>query len=163
MVSVRSRANCQHHGGPGLDLDERFNIRELLLAPSEECEPKVLTRLEPKGNAAWCSLSYPRDTRTMSAAGVKAETYSSSALLWNTVNPISRLFQRQALPQGMLSEIAGKGCWRKRMRPCNAVDSGYVSGDLARHNITAVRKHAHFQRVVYDEKVCRTTSRGNVI
>jgi hypothetical protein len=43
MVSVRSRANCQHHGGPGLDLDERFNIRELLLAPSEEREPKVLT------------------------------------------------------------------------------------------------------------------------
>jgi hypothetical protein len=125
-------------------------------------EPKALTGSSQKAmrpGVPFRSLG----TRGQWAVGIKAETSSSMALLGNTVSPIPRLIQRQALPQGMLSEVAGKGCWRKRRRPCNAVDSGCVVGDIVGYYIIVVRKHAYFQRVVDDERVCRTTLRGNVI
>ena len=46
----------------------------------------------------------------------------------------------------------GRGCWKKRMPPCNGADRSC--------NITPLREQARFQRVVHYETAGRTSKRG---
>jgi hypothetical protein len=94
------------------------------------------------------------DTKTV---GVLAGTNPFVSSMRNMVSPTSRLREKASAPARAAVGVAGKGCWRKRRLVCNGSDKRCVGND----NITPPRKRAHFQRVVRDEKVCRTVFGGN--
>ena len=70
----------------------------------------------------------------------------------NRTNPTFRLSEAGDSARGAVG-MTGKGCWRKRMPPCNGADR---SGTIA-----PLRKQADFRRVVGDEKSGRTFAGGN--
>lgn len=70
---------------------------------------------------------------------------------------MSRFREGAGVPVRDADGAAGRGCWRKQRPLCNGADRrGAELGD-----IMPLRKQAHFQLVVRDERDGRTALGGN--
>jgi hypothetical protein len=112
----------------------------------------MLIRLEPKGKQPVASL-LNRGTRTIQAAGVKAEAKSLMLPERNTVNPIFR-------PFGGRSDRK-IDCRNGGQRNAGASQGRSVMERIRVENITPLRKQADFQQVVRYESAGRTFVGGN--
>jgi len=81
----------------------------------------------------------------------KAGTNSFVSLDSNMVSLTLRLLKAGRFVRRAV-EVAGIGCWRKRMPLCNGVD---------RSQRALPRKRADFQRVIGDERTGKTIQGGN--
>ena len=112
---------------------------------------KDADRLQPKWQRSRL-LPGSRSTRTFQAAGGEAGATSSVSSDSNMVNLTPRLHRKAGLSARRAVEVAGKGCWKKQMPPCNRTD---------RSQDAPPRKRADFQQVVDHERAGKTASGGN--
>jgi hypothetical protein len=113
---------------------------------------KDAERLRPKGYRGRLLRRCTRSTRTRKTAGVLAGTTPLVSSTRNTVNPMSRSREGAGVSVRDADGAAGRGCWRKPRPLCNGADRR--GAELGA--ITPLRKQAHFQLVVRDERDGRT-------
>ena len=118
---------------------------------------KDAERLRPKWYRGRLLCPRAQSTRTRKTAGVVAGTSPPVSSTRNTVNPMSRFREGAGVPVRDADEAAGRGDWKKQRPLCNRADKR----NAERGAITLLRKQAHFQLVVRDERAGRTALGGN--
>lgn len=118
---------------------------------------KDAERLRPKWYRGRLLCPCAQSTRTRKTAGVVAGTPPLVSSTRNTVNPMSRFCEEAGVPVRDADEAAGRGDWKKPRPLGNGADRR--SAELGA--ITLLRKQAHFQLVVRDERAGRTVLGGN--
>ena len=157
-AAVRKPLGLRASRGSGARLSGMSNESELpsgtvKISRATRCCSRLRPKMVTRSDAPPVHWEHT-DTKTV---GVLAGTNPRMSSMRNTVSPTSRLREKASVPARAAVGVAGKGCWRKRRPVCNGSDRRCVGND----NITLPRKRAHFQRVVRDEKVCRTVFGGN--
>jgi hypothetical protein len=139
-------------GGRRVRLNDKSNTCELLRASLVSKSQRTLIG---SGQKAMQSDASPgiRGTRTTGLPAYKAGTKSFVSLQRNRINPASRLDCEAGITARCADEVAGKGCWKKRMPSGNWADRSC--------DMTPLHKQADFQRVVRDERTNRTFTGGN--
>ena len=74
---------------------------------------------------------------------------------------MSRSREGAGVPVRDADGAAGRGCWRKQRPLCNGADRRGAERGAELDAITPLRKQAHFQLVVRDERDGRTALGGN--
>jgi hypothetical protein len=126
----------------------QVNCKQAPLSPTSQM---TLTGSGQNRHAAGCSSHAWEHTDRM-AAGVMQGLNHRWLRGSDELNPSHRLHEAGASARAA-DGAPGKGCWRKRMPPCNGADRSC--------NITPLREQAHFQRVVRYETTGRTNKGGN--
>jgi hypothetical protein len=132
---------------PGHGQDGRPNSKVTAFRIVRANKPTDAHGLEPKWQRSrgYLGVCEPTDKE---AAGVMAGAKPSVSSSRNTVNPLLSSWRGRRTARSA-DRAAGKGSWKKPKPPCNRVD---------RDRPGPPRKRADFQRVINDEKVCRTTA-----
>lgn len=151
----RQRLGCNREGTPvaasvtppGHGQDGRPNVKVTAFRIVNANKPTDAPGLEPKWQRSRRYL-VRREPTDKEAAGVLAGAKPSVSSSRNTVNPLLSSWRGRPTARGA-DRAAGKGCWKKPRPPCNRVDKDRPGPPP---------KRADFQRVITDEKVCRTTA-----
>ncbi len=117
---------------------------------------KDAERLRPTWYRGRLLCPRAQSTRTRKTAGVVAGTPPLVSSTRNTVNPMARFREGAGVPVRDADEAAGRGDWKKQRPLGNRVDRR--GADLGAS--TLLRKQAHFQLVVRDERAGRTVLGG---